>query len=151
MELESCTVSDNVAPSTENSGLMNWNELYLQNTIVVANTAFSCANPVTSLGYNLDDDDSCGLAAVSDLSGTDPPLGPLADNGGPTLTHALLMDSPAIDAGDLSDFPATDQRGYDRPNDGNPDGIPAPDIGAFENVKMVFTDDFESGDLTRWS
>ena len=32
----------------------------------------------------------------------DPRLGPLADNGGPTLTHALLPDSPAINMGDPS-------------------------------------------------
>ena len=42
-------------------------------------------------------DDSCSPVA-SDLIGADAQLGPLADNGGPTLTHALLPGSPAIDA-----------------------------------------------------
>jgi hypothetical protein len=51
-------------------------------------------------------------------------LGPLADNGGPTLTHALLMGSPAVDAAPTG--PATDQRGISRPQG------PAFDIGAFE-------------------
>jgi hypothetical protein len=56
----------------------------------------------------------------------DPKLGPLADNGGPTLTMALLPGSPAIDAGNTALAPATDQRGYPRPA-----GLAA-DIGAFE-------------------
>jgi hypothetical protein len=56
----------------------------------------------------------------------DPKLGPLADNGGPTLTMALLPGSPAIDAGNTSLAPATDQRGFPRPA-----GLAA-DIGAFE-------------------
>ena len=56
----------------------------------------------------------------------DPKLGPLADNGGPTLTMALLPGSPAIDAGDTSLAPATDQRGVPRPFS------LAADIGAFE-------------------
>jgi len=56
----------------------------------------------------------------------DPKLGPLADNGGPTLTMALLPGSPAIDAGNTSLAPTTDQRGFPRPA-----GLGA-DIGAFE-------------------
>jgi hypothetical protein len=40
-------------------------------------------------------------------------LGPLADNGGPTLTHAILPDSPALNAGSNPDMLATDQRGGD--------------------------------------
>jgi hypothetical protein len=57
---------------------------------------------------------------------TDPKLGPLVNNGGPTLTMALLPGSPAIDVGDTSLAPATDQRGFPRPA-----GLAA-DIGAFE-------------------
>ncbi len=146
-DVESCTITDNSAPFTEHSGLMNWNELYLHNTIISGNSPFNCANPITSRGYNLDDDATCGLEATGDISDVEPLLGPLADNGGPTLTHALPLDSPAIDAGDPLDYPPTDQRGYDRPSD----GISAPDIGAYENTDNVFTDGFESGDLTRWS
>jgi len=63
--------------------------------------------------------------------GIAPKLGPLADNGGPTMTHALLPGSPAIDTGANSELPV-DARGEPRKVDG--DGIDGvqPDIGAFE-------------------
>jgi hypothetical protein len=64
---------------------------------------------------------------------TDPKLGPLADNGGPTLTMSLLPGSPAIDAGNTSLAPATDQRGFPRPA-----GLAA-DIGAFEYGSVMPT------------
>jgi hypothetical protein len=64
----------------------------------------------------------------------DPKLSPLADNGGPTLTMALLPGSPAIDAGSAVGAPATDQRGVARPQG------PGVDIGAFEYQYIpVFT------------
>jgi hypothetical protein len=74
-----------------------------------------------------------------DLVGTfldplDPKLGPLANNGGPTQTQALLAGSPTIDRGDNTDLLPTDQRGagFPRIKDGNADGIARVDIGAFE-------------------
>jgi hypothetical protein len=69
---------------------------------------------VTSLGYNLASDNGGGvLTGPGDQINTDPMLGPLQDNGGPTFTHALLPGSPAIDAGDSSFTPPPlyDQRG----------------------------------------
>ncbi len=60
----------------------------------------------------------------------DPKLGPLADNGGPTLTMALLPGSSAIDAGDTASAPPTDQRGFPRPFG------PAADIGAYEAMPL---------------
>ena len=83
-------------------------------------------------GYNLSSDASCRLTGQGDLQGAAPLLGSLADNGGPTRTHALLPGSPAIDAGPIDGCPATDQRGQPRPVDGNLDGTPRCDIGAFE-------------------
>lgn len=80
-----------------------------------------------SLGYNLDSDGTCGLMATGDIAGADPRLGPLADNGGETWTHALLSDSPAIDAVPLSACAGnlTDQRDMPRAD-------LACDTGAFE-------------------
>ena len=62
--------------------------------------------------HNLIEDGSGGIGLTDTLTG-DPDLGPLADNGGPTQTMALLAGSPAIDAGDNNLIPAgvaTDQR-----------------------------------------
>lgn len=55
-------------------------------------------------------------AGANNLIGVDPLLGPLANNGGPTLTHLPLPGSPAIDAGNpaIPSPPATDQRGFPR-------------------------------------
>jgi Immunoglobulin domain len=77
---------------------------------------------------------------------TDPKLGSLADNGGPTLTMRLLPGSPAIDAGDNALAPATDQRGAPRPV-----GL-ACDIGAYEYDPLILatpppTQTVESGDV----
>ena len=69
---------------------------------------------VTSLGYNLSSDNGGGvLTAPGDQINTDPTLGPLQNNGGPTFTHEVLAGSPAIDAGDPSFTPPPfyDQRG----------------------------------------
>ncbi|HEY9122391.1 MAG TPA: choice-of-anchor Q domain-containing protein [Brevefilum sp.] len=57
---------------------------------------------------------SCGVDGGNNIE-ADPLLGPLVDNGGFTLTHALLEGSPAIDAGDPNTCPETDQRGVARP------------------------------------
>jgi hypothetical protein len=69
---------------------------------------------VTSHGYNLSSDDAGGfLTGAGDQINTDPLLGPLQDNGGPTFTHELLFGSPAIDTGDpaFTPPPSNDQRG----------------------------------------
>ena len=106
----------------------------LKNTIVANNIGKDCYTwPITSLGYNLDSDNTCGLIGTGDIVNTDPLLGPLQDNGGFTLTHALLPGSPAIDTGSPDcPPPSTDQRGELRPIDGNDDGIKVCDIGAYE-------------------
>lgn len=68
----------------------------------------------------------------TDVVGLDPRLAPLADNGGPTPTHALLPDSPAIDLAPAGACPAADQRGRPRPIDGDAGGGAGCDAGAFE-------------------
>jgi hypothetical protein len=86
---------------------------------------------VTSGGYNLDSGDSCQFNRPGDLSNTDPRLGPLQDNGGPTQTEALMPGSSAIDAvgNEACPPPTTDQRGVTRPQG------PRCDVGAFEVVQ----------------
>lgn len=91
---------------------------------------------ISSGGFNLDEDSSCGFEAGSDLNGVAAGLDPvLQDNGGPTPTHALLSGSIAIDRGN-SFGSSTDQRGLPRPSDfpeiGNKEGGDGSDIGAFE-------------------
>jgi hypothetical protein len=113
----------------------------LKNTIVSGGSCFivqgtSPPGTTNDGGYNLDSGTSCGFSATNNsLSGVDPMLGPLAANGGPTLTHALLEGSPAIDKGN-SFGATTDQRGLVRPSNfvGIPDasGGNGSDIGAFE-------------------
>ncbi|HEX5036568.1 MAG TPA: choice-of-anchor Q domain-containing protein [bacterium] len=103
----------------------------IANSALISDAGDNCQHPILSGGHNLDADGSCGLAASGDQN-VDPQLGPLADNGGPTLTHAPLEGSPAIDGGDNSQCPATDQRGVARPLDGNADGSADCDVGAVE-------------------
>jgi hypothetical protein len=104
-----------------------------RSTILSAGVAMAghenCSAAATSLGHNLEDTtpSQCGFSAASgDRIGMNPLLGALQANGGPTPTMALLAGSPAIDAGDNSGCPATDQRGLGRPQGA------ACDIGAYE-------------------
>ena len=86
----------------------------LGNTILNANTPENIYGGAISHGYNLSSDDGGGnLTGPGDQINTDPMLGPLQDNGGPTFTHELLSSSPAIDAGDpnFTPPPYYDQRG----------------------------------------
>jgi len=123
-----------------NSGIHNAGaagEVVIHNTIVAENSPVDCSGPVTSQGNNLDSDDSCSLNAGGDISNGDADLGPLDDNGGPTETHALLSGSDAIDTGNnaaCADDPVDneDQRGEDRPEDGDGNGSAICDIGAYE-------------------
>ena len=97
---------------------------------------------MVSTGYNVSDEevDTCSLSlALNDQPATDPLLKPLANNGGPTETHALAsvltedpVTSPAIDSGDNIRCPNNDQRGSLRPDDGDGDGTYVCDVGAYE-------------------
>jgi CSLREA domain-containing protein len=119
----------------------------LQNSIVSDNRAYepdlsaaysdNCAAAAASQGHNLSDDTSCGLTSAGDHQGVPVPLGPLADNGGPTDTQAPAPGTIAVDAG--TGCPATDQRGVSRPRG------PACDIGAYEVAPPLATTAAPSG------
>ncbi len=122
----------------------NGGTVSIRNTLFGNNTATShpdVSGAFASAFYNLVRDGT-GSNLLNGVNGNlvgstgaplDPRLGPLADNGGPTQTHALLSGSPALDAGDPAagttlTFPKWDQRGqgFSRIVDGRLD------IGAFE-------------------
>ncbi len=129
------TITGNTATSGTGGISAGLGAITVKNTIVANNTAPSvqnCAGTLTSQGHNLESTNECGFNAAGDLINTDPQLGPLQDNGGPTPTQAPLPGSPAIDAGDSAGCPGADQRGVARPQDGDGDSIAACDIGAVE-------------------
>jgi predicted outer membrane repeat protein len=135
LRVANSTITGNSAPS--GGGIYNVGSVEVSNTILNAGASgeniFNDGGTVTSFGYNLSSDDGGGyLNGPGDQINTDPLLGPLQDNGGPTLTHALLPGSPAIDAGDpnFSPPPFNDQRGCPRVINGRID------IGSFERQPL---------------
>lgn len=103
---------------------------------------------VTLLGGNMDSDGSC----VVEQTEANPGLaGALVQKEGFTPTLPLLPDAAALDAGTNSGCTATDQRGTARPFDGDGDGTPVCDVGAYELSLIIFMDGFESGDTDAWS
>ncbi len=131
--LKNVTIASNTVTSGSfaGGGIYNGGTTTLKNVIVANNLGGNnCGGtavpPVTSQGNNLDSGLSCGLMVVGDQVVTDPLLGPLQNNGGPTQTQALGANSPAINAGGTCPPPNADQRGVTRPQG------TACDIGAYE-------------------
>jgi hypothetical protein len=158
--LRNCTIAFNTA-SWGGAGIHQYNDssvISIGNSIAAGNSLpgsptgpdVSGGPLYNSLGYNLigNADGSTGFSALGDQVGTlasplNARLGPLANNGGPTQTHALLAGSPALDAGNnsfITDPPFTgpifnDQRGtgFLRIRDSaDANTTPTVDIGAFE-------------------
>jgi hypothetical protein len=133
--LSNLTIDGN-STSAAGGGIYNASGAYTVRNTIVADNGGACAGPgaIVSTGYNLEGSNTCGFVAPGDLRNTDPQLGPLAANGGPTLTQALTPGSPAIDAGSCTDaagsLVTSDQRGLSRPQ---PAGGKC-DIGALEFV-----------------
>jgi CSLREA domain-containing protein len=150
----------------------------LRNTILAdpqgggANCLEAVPNSLASDGYNLASDASCQLTGPGDQPNTNPLLLPLADNGGPTRTHALTLASPAVDKGNAAPSGAhpaltTDQRGRPRPADQPliPTAADGTDVGAFElkagarppsqpavvrnSTNWLLRDSLTTGDATR--
>ena len=123
-------------------------QMTLRNTIVADNGTEDIATEtgttsIFHLDYSLIENpgtaNSDEVTAGSNITGQDPQLGPLADNGGPTFTHLPADTSPAIDKGNTP--LTTDQRGLARPFDdpsvGSATGGDASDIGAVERQPVV--------------
>ncbi len=121
------------------SGIHNLGTGDMQSTLLANDTGNCAGITLTSLGYNIDSTASCFLDGVGDRSNVDPMLGLLVANGGNSLTHALLAQSPAIDAALDESCPAFDQRGRIRPADGNSDAGADCDIGAYEALAAAPT------------
>ncbi len=118
--LTNCTISGNPTGIYNATGSI----LNVQNSIVAGNNTDIEDDPTTNGGNNI-----IGGTAVA--AGLDP--AGLVSNGGPTPTIALVPGSPAVGKADPANAPATDQRGYPRPQ---PSGG-KPDIGAFELEVLV--------------
>jgi hypothetical protein len=104
--------------------------LTMMNSILATNTpGANSYGAVVDNGYNISSDSSLSAGATSRVN-TDPGLGPLANNGGSTMTMALLLSSPAFNfiPSTNNTFPPTDERGVTRPQ-----GTGA-DAGAYELV-----------------
>jgi len=162
VSVTNCTFVDNAAVAGGGIYLNNIGNsvtLSLANTILSGNAGGNLEQrpntTLLSLGHNLSSDGGGGhLTATGDLVNTDPLLGPLQNNSGPTPTHALLAGSPAIDAGDPAFAPndftpplATDQRGRARVQRGLTASAEARvDIGAYEAAaQTLFVDQSVSG------
>jgi hypothetical protein len=132
--LTNSTVTGNIGP-VGGGGIFNYNgNAVLFNSILAGNPGGNCVPVVVNGGNNFDDDGTCLGAPIVpgvDFDAT------LADNGGPTRTHALLAGSVAIDAAGVCVLP-TDQRGASRPA-----GLC--DSGAFELQACIDPDPLSQG------
>lgn len=133
------TFSGNSANASSGGNLFNSGVLTLKNTILAnspsGDDCASSGGTITASGVNLVEDGACSIPGALTA---DPLLGPLANNGGPTQTMALLPGSPAIDAADDAICAAApvddlDQRGVTRPQ-----GTQC-DIGAYEFMLTLTT------------
>jgi len=163
LTVNASTFSGNSAGGSGGGGIFNNNyagtgKVEIADTIFNAGSAganiYNYSGPVKSDGYNLSSDGAGGfLTATGDQINTDPKLGRLQNNGGPTMTHALLPGSPAINRGKANAVTnlvsSTDQRGVPRPfiapGYTNAPGGDGSDIGAFEGRYLLVTSTGDSG------
>lgn len=152
MDLNNVTIANNTTDihgngSGDGGGIRNSNAIvYLKNTLISGNVdntgeAPDCSGTLTSQDCNLIQNTSgCTLTGTvaHNRIGENPLLGPLQDNGGSTYTHALLSNSPAIDAGNPAVPGSTGDacEGFDQRGVARPQGI-ACDIGAYEYAVPV--------------
>jgi hypothetical protein len=149
LSITASTVAFNYSSGPGAAGVYGTANVAAQSSIIAANTSVGSTHADLQLGGGAMLTGADNLIVSTDVSAgagvitvtVDPNLQPLADNGGPTRTHALVADSPAIDKGNNSAVFLTDQRG-----DGFAREVPigSPDIGAFEfGGDGIFADGFD--------
>ncbi|MCW5958540.1 MAG: VCBS repeat-containing protein [Pyrinomonadaceae bacterium] len=166
VNLDSVTVAFNFAGGGSQGGgvgKLNGNETFISTGSIFSNNSAVGGSPnfmgdFTSHGYNLIANPSgttIGGPTGFNLLNVDPKLLPLKNNGGPTATHALARNSPAIDKGNAKPETSTDQRGLPRVFNylgiSNPRPTPngGSDIGAFEfNPRDLGYFDFDGDQKT---
>jgi CSLREA domain-containing protein len=128
--------------------------LGVSNTILSANTQGAAPGtpsdcsvsgaPTVQTSYTLvTAPGNCTFTGTGDTTAANVGLGPLADNGGATFTHAPAEGSPAIDSGPATCLPE-DQRGVKRPQDGDGNGSQICDRGSVEvTTEVIFRNGFE--------
>lgn len=160
----SSTIAANISNRSSRGIENNGSRLSLFNSIVEGEvTHFDMGSDLTG-SNNLfgATSDNFPIVGTNNLFNLDPRLGPLEENGGLTKTHALLVGSPALDAGNISFQPGTfgvpivnDQRGagYARIADGDGSDGPRLDIGAFESQESltVLPGDFDGDDAVSYA
>lgn len=164
VEFQFCTVANNLAAFRAGGiSAVGASEVHTRNSVFAGNTAPGTPDfggTMYSDGFNLVQQTSAALTVAGDVTGNllnvEAKLGPLQDNGGPTLTHVPVADSPVIDAG-APPGPPTDARGIPRPFDvpwlSNFNG--GWDIGASEFVDtslyLVMSNRNSSGFTLAWA
>ena len=132
--IENSTVAGNVNALGPSNLVRNVGTVTVTSSILGrAGDVTPCAGTITSGGFNIDIGTTCGLAAGTDQSSTNPLLNALGDNGGPSETMSFPANSPAHDRGNALSGSTLDQRGLPRTVDfavaNTGDGT---DVGAFE-------------------
>jgi predicted outer membrane repeat protein len=135
LNLNNVTITNNTADGNGggmivgDSATVNFRNTILAGNTSTDNASEDCYGTLNSQGYNLiQDPTGCTIdgSIIGVLISLNPMLMALADNGGPTMTHALGVNSPAVDAGDNATCESRDQRGFPRPQ-----GVTC-DMGGYE-------------------
>ena len=135
ISLSNSTVSDNLAFFNAGGVYAPSSSINLSNSIVAnsprGGDCYVRTSTITSDSVSIIEDGTCSATSIGARTG-DPGLFPLANNGGPTLTHAIKADSIVRDSAISANCEATDQRGRPRPNG-------ACDVGSFELATLQVT------------